>query len=384
MANTISALSAAILSGAQDVLAQEFNLPKLVNPDFRNTRMKAGDPISIANVPSVQTATTVTPSNTPPALTDNTIAAQTYSLNSWYRSPQFYLNAQDKQKLTDGSSYVPQMLKEASRGLIYQASSDLFAQYKKIYGYVGTAATNMFATDTGVVADADKILNDQLCPQGNRIGLISNATKQAGLKLNAFNQGYWRGDQKSILTGDLGNQFGLTFLRDSQVPTHTAGTITTGLINKTATAIALGAVTTTATTAASTGACALVVGDIILFAGDTQTYVVTAACTQAVAATDVTLTFSPGKKLAATGGEAITVKATHVVNMAIDPSAIAWTMVFADDDDGAIETAHYVDPTTNIPLTLKRYGLYHAESWELSCLYGMLLYDPRKACRMAS
>src|SRR5690606_27985853 len=110
------------------------------------------------------------------------------------------------------------------------------------------------------------------------------------------------------------------------VPTHTAGTITTGLATKAATVQALGDKTIVCTTAAATGACALKKGDIITFAGDTQTYVLTDDATQSSAASDVTLNIEPGLKKALAGGEAVTVKASHVVNLGFHRDAFALAM----------------------------------------------------------
>jgi hypothetical protein len=89
------------------------------------------------------------------------------------------------------------------------------------------------------------------------------------------------------------------------------GTITTGLVSKAATVVAVGVSSLTATTAAGTGACALKTGDFITFAGDTQVYTLTANATQAAAASDVTLSFTPGLKVAHVGGEAVSVQATN-------------------------------------------------------------------------
>jgi hypothetical protein len=145
------------------------------------------------------------------------------------------------------------------------------------------------------------------------------------------------------------------------------------------------------TTAASTGACALLAGDIINIAGHTQTYVLTANATQASAASDVTLAIEPGLQIALVGSEAITVKATHVVNLGFHRDAFAFAtrpvgdMVFK----GGSEILQMTDmgsngvPGTGINLTLEVSRQHHQTSWELSILYGCKTIRRELAARLA-
>ncbi len=99
---------------------------------------------------------------------------------------------------------------------------------------------------------------------------------------------------------------------------HTAGTITTGLTAKAATVVAIGAVSVVATTAATTGACALLAGDSILFAGDATVYQLQADATQAGPSSYVTLSIDPPLAQALAGGEAITVRDPRPSNLTLD------------------------------------------------------------------
>lgn len=175
---------------------------------------------------------------------------------------------------------------------------------------------------------------------------------------------------------------------DQNVPTHTAGSITTGLICKAATAVAVGVTSLVATTAASTGACALVVGDIITFAGDAQTYVITEAATQASAATDVTIKFLPALKVAKTGSEAITVKASHVVNMAFHRDAIAFANRPLQQNASMINqlgsiSMSDVDPVSGLTLRLEVTREHKRIRFSYDILYGGVLVRPELACRLA-
>jgi hypothetical protein len=284
------------------------------------------------------------------------------------------------------------------RGLANQVNSDVFALYKDIYGYAGTAGTTPFAIGSGNFPNSPtdavnlrKTLNKQLAPPDSRRAVLSLDAEANALALPAFANFEQTGDVGVKIEGRLGRKFGLDWYYDQAVPTHTAGTITTGLIAKAATAVAAGVKSFLATTAASTGACALLAGDIINIAGHTQTYVLTANATQASAASDVTLAIEPGLQIALVGSEAITVKASHVVNLGFHRDAFAFAtrpvgdMVFK----GGSEILQMTDmgsngvPGTGINLTLEVSRQHHQTSWELSILYGCKTIRRELAARLA-
>ena len=146
----------------------------------------------------------------------------------------------------------------------------------------------------------------------------------------------------------------------------------------------MGAKTATATTAATTGACALKNGDIVTFAGDTQTYALTADATQAAAASDVTLAFYPGKVVAATGSEAITVKASHVVNLAFHRDAIAFaTRPLVEINHPAVISVSQVDPVSGLALRLEISRQHKQTRYSFDILYGSAVVRPELGVRIA-
>ena len=385
MANTFdSSLQPRILAGALEVLREEAALAAEVSKDFNGAAGMVGETVTI-NKPTAQSAGNLTPAATPPALTDNTYGVTSITIDKWKRSG-FHLTDREATQIITGN-VVPNQIREAARALAYQLNSDLWATYKSSYGYAGTAGTDPFATNVNPVADARKALNYQRCPDGNRVLLIGLNEEASALKLDDFKKMLNAGDANAFRRGDIGNLYGFRVRLDRQRPVHTAGTITTGLAAKAATAVAAGLKTFVATTAASTGACALLVGDVIAIAGHTTTYTLTATATQASAATDVTLAFEPGLEVALAGGEAITVKASHGVNMAFDPAGFGLVMRTPKDAiEGAPTLGQHmvmVDPVSGMPLKLSYYPGYHAAQWELSILYGAAMIDPRRVVRLA-
>jgi hypothetical protein len=390
MANTITSIMPKILAAALLALREQAIMPRLVNFNWSNETAKRGSTIDVP-LPAAQAVSDVTPGAVPPPQVDHAPTTVQIILNNWKKS-NFYLTDKELGEIDPNAAFYPMQTSEAVRQLANQVNSDVFLLYKDVYGYTGTAGTTPFAIGSGNFPNSPtdainlrKVLNAQLAPPDNRRAVLSLDAEANALGLPAFANFEQTGDQGVKIEGRLGRKFGLDWYYDQGNPTHTAGTITTGLISKAATAVALGLKTLLATTAASTGACALKAGDIILFAGDSQTYVLTADATQASASTDVTLTFEPGLKVAHTGSEAITVKASHVVNLGFHRDAFAFATRPVGDVifKGGSEIMQMTDPQTGINLTLEVMRQYKQTSWELSILYGVKTIRRELAARLA-
>lgn len=384
MSNTITAYVPTIIARTLRILRERLAMLPRVTTDYDMQFAEIGNTLQIP-VTATLTAGDVTPANTAPALTDIAPTNVSLTLNKFKRAP-FSLSESDLNQMNMNTDFVPAHLQEGCRAIAKQVADDLWLQYKNIPYYVGTAGTNPFATSLATLALAAKSMDDTLADDV-RTMVIDNAAKEKALELGNLIQAYQRGGSGTLNDGQLGNLLGFDMQRDSRVPTHTAGTITTGLVSKSATNIAVGALTCTATTAASTGACALVVGDIIVFAGDSQTYVLTSAATQASASTDVTLNFYPGKKVADTGGSAITVKGNQTVNLGFDRGAFALGMRAPRNPERALNTvipfADNGPGGTGMVFGLSMVPNYWAETLEIVALYGTTTLRPERAVRMA-
>lgn len=390
MANTVTAIMPKILAAALLALREQAVMPRLVNFNWSMETAKKGSTIDVP-LPAAQAVSDVTPAAVPPTQVDHAPTTVQIVLDKWKKS-NFYLNDKEIGEIDPNAAFYPMQVSEAVRQLANQVNSDVFALYKDIYGYTGTAGTTPFAIGSGNFPNSPtdavnlrKVLNRQLAGPDNRRAVLSLDAEANALALPAFSNFEQTGDPAVKIEGRLGRKFGMDWYYDQGVPTHTAGTITTGLIAKAATAVAAGVKSFLGTTAASTGACALVVGDVIAIAGHTTTYVLTAAATQASAATDVTLAIEPGLEKALVGSEAITVKASHVVNLGFHRDAFAFAtrpvgdMVFT----GGNEIRQMTDPQTGLNLTLEVSRQHHQTSWELSILYGCKTIRAALAARLA-
>lgn len=353
MGNTLTAVTPKLLAQGLLALRQMAIMPRLVNNKYEAMAGEKGSTIDVP-IPSAIAAVQVTPANTPPSTADVAPTSVSLPLDQWWEAP-FYMSDQDI--LTAMNGTLPMQATEAVKSLANKVDNYILGLYTKFYGFTGTAGVVPFANGTTADATAArKILQKQLAPPGDRHYVMDPDMEANALNLRAFQDASWAGNTDVILNGTLNMRLGARWWMDQNVPTHTAGTITTGLICKAATAVAVGIKTLTATTAASTGACALLIGDIITFAGDSQTYVLTANATQASAATDVTLAFEPGLKVAKTGSEAVTVKASHAVNLLFHRDAIAFAtrplLGVVDSGLGCIINSA-VDPISGLTLRLE-------------------------------
>jgi hypothetical protein len=383
--NTLTAIMPKILARALMVLRERAIMPRIVNGDYSIEAAQKGSTIDVP-VPTAKTASNVTTGETPPVPSNTATSTVQITLENWQKV-NFALSDKDLQYIDANAAFLPMELGEAARALANAINATIFAEYKGVYGYCGDSSLHPFATTVTDATDSRKVLNQQLAPLDSRRGVVNYTAEANMLALAAFSDAEKVMSNITKIEGEIGRKFGIDWVADDAVPTHTAGTITTGLIAKAAQAIAVGAKTCNVTTAAATGAVALLVGDIIEFAGDSQTYTVTAACTQASAASDAVLTFEPGKVVVGAGSEAITVKDSHVVNLIFHRDAFAFAMRPLVQTTLDLQLGNQIlaltDPVTGLALRLEVSRQYKQTMWELDALWGAKLVRPALACRLA-
>lgn len=379
--NTLTDIVPQILAQGLITLRETCVMPRLVNSSFGIEGAKEGATIDIP-VPAAITTNAVTPSYVAPDDAGFVPDTVPLAMDQWREAP-FFLSDRDMLEAMGG--VIPMQAAEAVKGLANYVDNYLLSLYKGVYGYVGTAGQAPFGSDTSAATQARKVLNNQLAPMGDRRFVFDADAEAAALNLRAFQDVSWTGDASAINDGKIVRKLGFDWFLDQNIPTHDSGSITTGLIAKASTAQAVGLKTIVCTTAASTGACALKVGDIIAIAGHDQTYTVTEAATQASAATDVSVKIEPGLKVALAGSEAVTVKADHVVNLAFHRDAIGFAnrplMDSASGLGNLIQVAQ--DPVSGLSLRLEVSRQHKRTRWSYDILFGAALIRPELACRVA-
>ena len=282
---------------------------------------------------------------------------------------------------------IPMQASEAVKSLANNVDNYILALYTGVYGYQGTAGTTPFAA--GTTADATgvrKILNNQLAPLGDRRVVFDPDAEANALDLRAFQDGSYSGSYDVLTEGNLNRKLGFDWFMNQNVTSHTAGTASVSGVTVTCTdANIVGDTTITLDVASSTAT--LVAGDIISFAGHDQTYAVSAAYT--LDETGVAVTITPGLTTAVDGSStavAVTVKATHVVNLAFHRDAFAFanrplSQNKADQLGSIIQSA--VDPVSGLVLRLEVSREHKRTRYSYDILYGASLVRAALGCRLA-
>ena len=384
MANSLAAVTPKLLAQGLMALRNTNVMPALVNNSYSSEFAQNGTTVDVP-IPSSVTAQDVTPANTPPSTADSSPALAQVTLNQWKEAP-FYLTDKDMQQAYDG--IIPMQASEAVKSIADAVNAYIFSMYKGVYGFAGTAGTTPLASNTVDATDSRKVLNKQLAPLNDRRFVLDPDAEANAINLQAFQNTQWAGSPSAIQEGQILRKLGFDWFMDQQVPFHTSTALTAGAC--TANGVnAIGAGTTdngrtgTVSLAKATGTSPLVTGDIFTIAGDSQTYVVTADITLAVGNTTVAI--APALRKATAGAEAVTLKASHRVNLAFHRDAIAFaSRPFADMTEGLgnmIQAAS--DPVSGVSLRLEVSREHKRTRFSYDMLYGATLIRPEFATRLA-
>lgn len=379
MANDLTNVMPKILARGLMALRERVIMPQLVNSDYSNDAAQKGDVINVP-VPTAKTATDVTASNTPPSPADYTPDTVAITMDNWKHS-DFHLTDKDMVEIDKNRHFVPMAMDESVRAIANAINTSLMDQYVSVYGFTGTPGTTPFASDVSDITAARKILNQQLCPLDMRRGVVDFEAEAEMLSLAAFRDASQSSDSDVIINGQIGRKFGFDWYADDHVPLHTAGTASGATTDDSGYAVGVKTVTLD-----SAGTGTIVVGDIITFAGDDQTYTVTSG--DADVSNGGTISFEPGLKVAIeTSTHAITVKGNHRVNLAFHRDAFAFAMrpLMSSDVDAQLgnRILSMQDPVSGLVMRLEVSRQYKQTVWDLDCLWGVKCVRPELATRIA-
>tara|TARA_R100001143_G_scaffold62940_1_gene67672 strand:+ start:5472 stop:6572 length:1101 start_codon:yes stop_codon:yes gene_type:complete len=357
-------------------------MPQLVNSDYSRDAAERGDVINVP-IPSAVSVIDVTPSNTHPAPSNSSFDTVQISLDQWKQNQPFGLSDKDLVEVDRNEHFVPMKVEEAIKALANDVNEDIHEKYVGIYGYTGTAATTPFGSGITEAAQMRKVLNEQLAPRRDRRIVLDHAAEANAVIRPEFSDVDRSSDRGPIIEGMIGRKLGFDWYADDAVMTHTAGTLTGDPVTTTTGALGAKQISLTCD---SDDEIALLEGDIVTFAGDSQTYAVTADLTVGNSAAGI-LNIEPGLAVAQAGGEAIAVKASHVVNLAFHRDAFAYaTRPLLANTQGfnfASQIASQMDPVTGLVLRLEVKRLHKQVVWEFDILWGSQLVRPELAVRLA-
>ena len=375
MSNDISKVSTPLLAQGLLALRSMNVMPRLVNSSYQGDAQEKNSVINVP-IPSAIAAQAVVPGATPPATADIGPTQVPIALNQWYEAP-FYLNDQDVMQAMNG--VIPMQATEAIKAIANNVNAFIFGLGTGFYSIAGTPGTTPFASDTRAASDARKYLNKQLAPPSDRRLVMDMDAEGNAIILPLFQQVYQAGTDKTQVEGVIGRKVGFDWYADQQVPTFVSTPLTAGAATA-AGATAAGALVVSI--AKATTASPLVQGDIISFAGSLQTYVVTAPVTLAVGSTNVSI--YPKLLVPLAGGETVSLKATHVMNLAFHRDAIAFaTRPLMEVTHPAVITNSATDPVSGLNLRMQITREYNRTRFAYDILYGGSVVRPELGTRIA-
>lgn len=382
VSNSLAGIIPTIFAQGLSALRNRCVMPSLINNSYSTNAQEKGQVISIP-IPSDIVTNDVVPGPYAPDSGNTTPSVASITLSNW-REAAFTLNEQEIGQIVAG--FPSRQVTAAISSLADYINGTIFAKYTKINNYVGSPGTSPFVSAVDVAVDAKEKLTQFKTPYADRRMVLDTIGMGNALKLGAFAYILNSNDPDVMKEGDMGRKYGFQWYEDQQVPRHIAGTITTGLIAKAATGVAAGLYTFVGTTAASTGACNLKVGDIISIAGHNRTYALTATSIQASAASDVALTFNAPLEFALVGSEAVTVAASHRVNLAFHADCFGFASRTLAPIAGAEPnpyTYEMADPVSGLTLRLQVREEFHRIRWAFDCLWGVDVVRPDLGTRLA-
>ena len=355
-----------VVSMGLDTLRERLALVMIANRDYE-TEITAAKRFATVNVsvPAEVATRNVVPDVVPPSVTAVTPTSIPVTLDQWEEAA-FAMDSKGLAQVDRG--IIPMQSKEAIKGLANFIEDHLWTQLgPAIYGFAGVAGTTPFANDTAEYLAVRKVGNDQLMDMEDRFMLLDTDAEANALGLRAFQDASFGGGDGVIMRGQMGSKLGAIWLMSQRVKTHTAGTASGATTDSTGYALGLKTITL-----ASAGTGTILVNDIILFAGDTQTYVVTAG--DADVSGGGTVSFEPGLQVViAASPTAITLKATFVKNLLIQKNCLTFAMaplLETIEVPGAALTALAIDEDSGLALRLEVSKQHRQIQWAYDALFG--------------
>lgn len=375
MANSHTNILDKILARGLLVLREAAIMPRLVSVDYQGDAREQGDTIDIPKSVSQAVSAVTTGVQGSATASSKTLGKVQLPLDQW-KVTDFHLTDKEMVEIDRNRHFLPLQVEEAARALANDVDKFIHNKFPLIFGFVGTAGVIPFST-VATAPLARKVLNENLAPMNDRRVVLDPTAEAQALQLAAFSDVEKTQDRPVKIEGEIGRKFGLDFFMSQNVQTHTKGTAASVLVGSTT---AIGVSTLLMNAKGALGTVAL--GDIFTIAGDSQTYAVTGA--QTLTSAGVNVAIKPGLQVIASDLAVITVKATHVVNLAFQRNAFTYaTRPLASIEASNADISSMVDNMTGLSLRVELVRQRKQVAWEFDILYGAQLIYPELAVRIA-
>lgn len=378
MANNLVNIADKIMARGLLAMRSTNAISRYVNRSYDVEAAEIGSTIDIP-IASAVPARDVTPAQTPPA-TQDSAPTKAQIVFDFHKEAPFHLTEKEMREVDVNGSFVPLQTSEAIKSIVNAWNAYIINKAKLgFFNVSGTAGTTPFASALTAYNDARRQLNIELAPTSDRAVILDPFAESNALGLPQFTQADQRGDQGGIVDGVIGRKLGADWAMDQQLATHTAGVPGgTPLVNG---ALSIGATTVVLDGAGASGT--YNAGDIVSFAGSTQTYVVTANVTLSGTGTGSIVIFPPLRANVADNA-AITLRATHMNNFVMHRDAISAAVRVlppAPSELGVISRTA-IDPVTGMPLRLTLKLRHYQLEWTFDLLGGATVSRPEWGVRL--
>lgn len=376
MANTLTDLIPDVYEAMDVVSREQVGMIPAVTLDPEASRAALGQVVRSGVAPAAS-AYDITPAVNAPDNGDQTIGNVPLSIKK-SRGVGFRWNGEQSRGVNTNGPGARRIqldqIAQAVRTLTNEMEADLCALHANASRAYGSTSVLFADGYLDPIAEGRKILVDNGAPTSD-LQFVMDTTASSKLfsrtQLSKVNQS---ADVSFLRQGVLGQTDGFMLRESGQIKTHTAGDAASATTDTDGYAIG-----DTEITLASAGTGAILDGDVITFAGDSNQYVVASGDAAVGGGGTITLA-APGLRQAIAGEATnITVINTSTRNMAFARSAIflaARLPALPDDGDMADDRTTIIDPVTGMPFELAVYKQYRQVRYEIGAAWGANIVKP--------
>jgi hypothetical protein len=375
MANSFSDAIDSITADVQSHWRKRCVLPMLVDNRFdpQLKEMHKGAKLGLFDISdmSVQDVEQVI---IPTTFSDVVTEGRDLSLDYW-KEVRFKMTPKDYSDINAG--VMPLSIKRSINALAEYIDQSIYNEAKKYaYQHVGTAGTTPFASSANVISEAKRRLTSGDAPLEDRYFAVDEFAMYNASNLGDFKDADKAGSNYTKLTGQVAYAWNFGWYESNNIPTHTTTASGTYAVDASG---SIGATTITLDNGAGALPTAMVVGDVLSIAGSTQQYVVTS---YTAGSTDAAVGIFPALDQAIADGDAVTVAASHVLNLAFHQESIAMAsrpllnLSFSEGQNNLVREV-VPDPMTGMVLEFIAMEGWAVNAYAVRCLWGVTV-PPRK------
>ena len=365
---------------AADIVAQEaVGFIPAVRQNLQATAASKGDTVRAAFTPDATLVSVDSQSAIPDGST-YAISEKSYQLSN-HQAMRYAISGEDVKSMQNNGIYQSiygDMIAQGMRAIINDIESKLFTEIKNNAGYAtADGGTTAFDTNLNSIATAREILTRSGTPTDD-LSLVINGTAGVNLRnntnlLNVNTSGTNVLREQGILIP----VHGFNVYESSQITQHTAGTSNNGYHINNGSGEVAGEPTITTDAGGGSASGTIIQGDIVTFAGLSESYVVKTA----LAANDFVL--NTGLLSDAADDAEITGTVAYTGNFAFHRNAAEFAMRAPAEPvggDSASEVINVTEPRTGLVFQVRLYRGYHQNLIEVGAVYGVKAFKPEFIC----